>query len=246
MGTRSRFPGAVRGLRPRNTGSAPSWSACAGILDDAARLRLTLRTGQSPVPSMRRSSSASTPGSRPTPGVLLPGTLASPRTGLAPAGCRELVARLRLDAHSGRISADAAFPVGLSIGLQVGSVGSHTREGLWRGCHPLKVVGRGLAPDLARVHSCADHSGIADQRRPDGRPGARSPARRSLPAVGMRHWHARSRGSRWAAAVRPLPIIGSRGCLATARLGAIAPLVDLAHPILYRCLPTAAWAKGCL
>ncbi len=209
MGTRSRFPGAVRGLRPRNTGSAPSWSACAGILDDAARLRLTLRTGQSPVPSMRRSSSASTPGSRPTPGVLLPGTLASPRTGLAPAGCRELVARLR-------------------------------------GCHPLKVVGRGLAPDLARVHSCADHSGIADQRRPDGRPGARSPARRSLPAVGMRHWHARSRGSRWAAAVRPLPIIGSRGCLATARLGAIAPLVDLAHPILYRCLPTAAWAKGCL
>jgi len=29
------------------------------------------------------------------PGVLLPGTLASPRTGLAPAGCRELVARLR-------------------------------------------------------------------------------------------------------------------------------------------------------
>src|SRR5215218_505224 len=38
---------------------------------------------------------ASTAGSRPTPGVLLPGTLASPRTGLTPAGCRELVARLR-------------------------------------------------------------------------------------------------------------------------------------------------------
>src|SRR5215218_10909526 len=37
---------------------------------------------------------ASTPGSRPTPGVLLPGTLASPRTGLPPAGCRELGARL--------------------------------------------------------------------------------------------------------------------------------------------------------
>src|SRR6266508_6638396 len=54
-----------------------------------------LRTGQSPAPSMRRSSSASTPGSHPTPGVLLPGTLASPRTGLPPAGCRELVARLR-------------------------------------------------------------------------------------------------------------------------------------------------------
>ena len=38
---------------------------------------------------------ASTPGSHPTPGAALPGTLASPRTGLAPAGCRELVARLR-------------------------------------------------------------------------------------------------------------------------------------------------------
>src|SRR5215208_6041553 len=37
---------------------------------------------------------ASTPGSRPTPGAALPGTLASPRAGLPPAGCRELVARL--------------------------------------------------------------------------------------------------------------------------------------------------------
>jgi hypothetical protein len=37
---------------------------------------------------------ASTPGSRPTPGAALPGTLASPRTGLTPAGCRELGARL--------------------------------------------------------------------------------------------------------------------------------------------------------
>src|SRR5436309_1682862 len=54
-----------------------------------------LRTGQSPAPSTGRSTSASTPGSHPTPRVLLPGTLASPRTGLAPAGCRELVARLR-------------------------------------------------------------------------------------------------------------------------------------------------------
>src|SRR5215218_1535011 len=54
-----------------------------------------LRTGQSPAPSMGRSTSASTPGSRPTPGVLLPGTLASPRAGLTPTGCRELVARLR-------------------------------------------------------------------------------------------------------------------------------------------------------
>src|SRR5204862_694999 len=54
-----------------------------------------LRTGRLPAPHRGRSSSASTPRSRPTPGVLLPGTLASPRTGLTPAGCRELVARLR-------------------------------------------------------------------------------------------------------------------------------------------------------
>jgi len=37
---------------------------------------------------------ASTSAFRPTPGASLPGTLASPRTGLAPAGHRELVARL--------------------------------------------------------------------------------------------------------------------------------------------------------
>jgi hypothetical protein len=59
---------------------------------------------------------ASTPGSRPTPGAALPGTLASPRTGLAPAGCRELAlgytinlpstsAPELLDAHSSGSSA---------------------------------------------------------------------------------------------------------------------------------------------
>jgi hypothetical protein len=42
---------------------------------------------------------ASTPASRPKPEASLPGTLASPRTGLSPAGHRELVARLRHD-HS--------------------------------------------------------------------------------------------------------------------------------------------------
>jgi hypothetical protein len=54
-----------------------------------------LRTGRLPAPHRGRSSPASTSRSRPTPGVLLPGTLASPRTGLTPAGCRELVAQLR-------------------------------------------------------------------------------------------------------------------------------------------------------
>jgi hypothetical protein len=38
---------------------------------------------------------ASTQASRPTSGVSLPGTLASPRTGLAPAGPRELGAQVR-------------------------------------------------------------------------------------------------------------------------------------------------------
>jgi hypothetical protein len=32
LGTRSRFSGAVHGLRPRTTGSAPSWPICAGSL----------------------------------------------------------------------------------------------------------------------------------------------------------------------------------------------------------------------
>jgi hypothetical protein len=35
------------------------------------------------------------PASRPRTGASLPGTLASPRTGLAPVGCPQLVARLR-------------------------------------------------------------------------------------------------------------------------------------------------------
>src|ERR1019366_7013241 len=38
---------------------------------------------------------ASPPASRPTTGASLPGTLASPWTGLTPAGCRELLVRLR-------------------------------------------------------------------------------------------------------------------------------------------------------
>lgn len=47
-----------------------------------------LRTGQLLDP-------ASHPASRPRTGALLPGTLASPRTGLAPAGCPQLVDWLR-------------------------------------------------------------------------------------------------------------------------------------------------------
>ncbi len=46
---------------------------------------------------------------------------------------------------------------------------------------------------------------------------------------------AKDRNGPWG--IRPSPIIGSRGCLATARLGVMAPPVDVAHPILDRCLP---------
>jgi len=71
-------------------------------LGPLARVSLTagpqasLNAADRPVatPSTGCCCSASTPGSRPTPGAALPGTLASPRTGLAPAGCPELVARL--------------------------------------------------------------------------------------------------------------------------------------------------------
>ena len=47
-----------------------------------------LRTGQLLGPAPH-------PASRPRTGALLPGTLASPRTGLAPAGCPQLVDWLR-------------------------------------------------------------------------------------------------------------------------------------------------------
>jgi hypothetical protein len=109
FGTRSRSPGAFHGLRQIHTGSAPPCPAHAGILDDAADF--ALRCG--PVSC---STSLQTPASRPTLEALLPGTLASSRTGLAPAGHRKLVARLRhvhsfavmapelLDARASRLS----------------------------------------------------------------------------------------------------------------------------------------------
>jgi hypothetical protein len=76
------------------------------------RLRYTLRTEQLLHP-------ASTPASRPDPGASLPGTLASPRTGLTPAGCRELDARLRHD-YSFRVTRPGCW-------THVGS-----RTGRWR------------------------------------------------------------------------------------------------------------------
>jgi hypothetical protein len=99
LSTRSRLPGAVHGLHRLPIGSAPSWSRSRGW--QMTTLQASLHAADRPVarPLAGRSTSASTPGSRPTPGVLLPGTLASPRTGLAPAGRCELVARLRRYIH---------------------------------------------------------------------------------------------------------------------------------------------------
>ena len=57
------------------------------------RLRFTLRTGQLIHP-------ASHPASRRRTEASLPGTLASPRTGLTPAGCPELADQLRHDLRS--------------------------------------------------------------------------------------------------------------------------------------------------
>src|ERR687892_757374 len=76
-------------------GSALPWSPPGASVTTLVRLHMMLQTGQSLAPSQGLRRSASTAGSRPTPGAVLPGTLASPRTGLTPAGCRELVAQLR-------------------------------------------------------------------------------------------------------------------------------------------------------
>jgi hypothetical protein len=95
LGTRSRFRGAFRGLRLNLTGSAPSWSASRRVcVTTLSRVSLPLQTGQLLAPFQGLCHSASTAGSRPTSGAMLPGTLASPRARLALAGCPELVARV--------------------------------------------------------------------------------------------------------------------------------------------------------
>src|SRR5712691_12207834 len=94
-----------------------------------------LQTGQLLAPFQGLCHSAATAGSLPTPGVALPGTLASPRTGLAPAGCRELVARFLPDDHplSGLPSAS-----GLS---------GRTRGQIWPAC-PCDTASFGCAPSI--------------------------------------------------------------------------------------------------
>ena len=129
MSTRSRTSGAFHGLRQIHTGLAPSLSCSSQEPSRRCRLRLMLRTGQLLHP-------ASTPASQPKPGASLPGTLASPRTGLSPAGCRELLARLRHDRSFAFMASGLWTHVdrGLErarIGELMGSIGPASR-GAWR------------------------------------------------------------------------------------------------------------------
>ncbi len=101
----SRTKNAFHGLHPSATGSAPSSPPTRdGCALRRCRLRFMLRTGQLFHP-------ASHPASQPRTGVSLPGTLVSPRTGLTPAGCPELVAQLRhnrTSCHSARTTGRTA------------------------------------------------------------------------------------------------------------------------------------------
>jgi len=95
LGTCSRSRGAFRGLRPSDTGSAPPWSTLSGGSGVTTLVRLHFRCG---LVSCHRLHAVSSlrfdAGISPDAGSQLPGTLVSPRTGLTPAGCPQLVARL--------------------------------------------------------------------------------------------------------------------------------------------------------
>src|SRR5919106_449215 len=90
LGDRSRLQVAFRGLRPLPTGSAPPWSLYGMELYDVAGFASCCGpAGCSP--PLRDFVAPSTAGSLPPPRAVLPRTLASPRAGLSPAGCPELV-----------------------------------------------------------------------------------------------------------------------------------------------------------
>jgi hypothetical protein len=114
---------------------------------------------------------ASTPGSRPTPGAALPGTLASPRTGLTPAGCRELALGYTINLPSTRRPSywthiPAESPV----------VGARSRpaclqppwEAVWT---PARVESRRQAHGLLVGATCSgEPSWLCDRRGPDRHP----------------------------------------------------------------------------
>jgi len=123
--------------------------------------------------------STSTPASRPTPGAPLPRTLASPRTGLTPAGCPELDARL----HPNLLSCPDARTAGRTSG-HLHSCSCRTDRSLTR-CHthPGRATGERVSGDDGRVK--LTDVGIARQRR--GADDDRSPANGHQPvATGIR------------------------------------------------------------
>jgi hypothetical protein len=136
---------AFRGLRRERTGSAPSLSRLsAGRLTTLTQASLTLQTARSLRP-------ASHPASRLRTGASLPGTQASPRTGLTPAGHRELIAPTSCGPPSphgaGAVPAHSSKALAARVSF---IVTSSTNESLRRGTYQLKLAfttrpGRGPA-----------------------------------------------------------------------------------------------------
>jgi hypothetical protein len=119
---RSWTKSAFHGLRRARTGSAPSTPARRrDRLTTLAQASLTLQTARLPRP-------ASHPASRPRTGASLPGTQASPRTGLTPAGRPELVAPT---------SCGSPFPHG------AGAVPAHSRKAAAIGARGAAAPSRG-------------------------------------------------------------------------------------------------------
>jgi hypothetical protein len=151
---------AVHGLRPRETGSAPPCPAHrAGVPNDAADFASCCGPVSCSPPHRGFVAPLRPPGSHPRPGAALPRTLASPRTGLTPAGCRELVARLRHDAILSVMAPELldALPAG-------------TPEGYVRRLRCCDVVIRGqYLPD----HRQQDRGTVGPARRSWATPAAR-------------------------------------------------------------------------
>ena len=147
---------------------------------------------------------ASTPTSRPTSGASLPGTLASPRTGLAPAGYRELVARSPmslgyslLPPASELLDAQRDYPAKahrLSYNRRTAS----ERTFSWF-CDPATAGDRRRPPGLVTpVRACAQRAHVRALRRgaqrPD-RPRPRGPGSRIGSASGDGPYAARAQAT---------------------------------------------------
>ena len=140
LSARSWNQSAFRGLRRYVSGSAPSPPAHRRVyLTTLAQASLTLQTARSLCPAPH-------PASRPRTGASLPGTQASPRTGLAPAGRPELVAPTScgppfphgaraVPAHSSNWSASRrSSPSSVVFVVRRGCVRTRRRGSTWITC----------------------------------------------------------------------------------------------------------------